>query len=71
VIEACPNWLQPIVKLAVNTGMRRGEILKLRWLDFDETHNSLMLTQTKNGESRIVYLNQAAKAVLMSSPRGK
>ena len=73
LIEACPNWLQPIVRLAVNTGMRRGEILKLRWLDFDETHNSLMLPPliTKNGESRIVYLNQAAKAVLMSLPRTK
>jgi integrase len=64
-------WLQPIVKLAVNTGMRRGEILKLRWLDFDENHKSLILPQTKNGESRIVYLNQAAKAVLMSLPQIK
>lgn len=71
LIDACPAWLHPIVKLAVNTGMRRGEILKLRWLDFDEDHNRLMLPQTKNGESRIVYLNQAAKAVLLSLPQTK
>src|SRR5687768_17371694 len=47
LVEACPEWLQPIVRLAVNTGMRRGEILKLRWLDFDDDHNRLMLPQTK------------------------
>src|SRR5438093_498024 len=33
VINACPSWLQSIVLLAVTTGMRRGEILGLRWLD--------------------------------------
>src|SRR6185437_320961 len=31
VLEACPEWLRPIAGLAVSTGMRRGEILGLRW----------------------------------------
>lgn len=35
VMEQCPQWLYPIVGLAVNTGMRRSEILNLRWLDVD------------------------------------
>jgi integrase len=66
LIEACPEWLRPIVALAVSTGMPRGEILGLRWLDVDMMSNRILLPQTKNGDGRIVYLNQSAQAVLRS-----
>jgi integrase len=66
LIAACPEWLRPIVILAVTTGMRRSEILGLRWLDVDILHSRIMLPQTKNGEGRIVYLNQSALAALRS-----
>lgn len=68
VFEACPQWLRPIVGLAVSTGMRRGEILGLRWLDVDMAHRCLMLPQTKNGEGRIVHLNRCALDALRSAP---
>jgi integrase len=68
LIDACPDWLRPIVGLAVSTGMRRSEILGLRWLDLDLEHGRLMLPQTKNGEGRIVYLNQIAVASIESLP---
>ena len=51
--------------------MRRGEILGLRWLDVDAEHGRVLLPQTKNGDGRIVYLNQTAAAVLASLPRRK
>ncbi|MFL6212046.1 MAG: tyrosine-type recombinase/integrase [Pyrinomonadaceae bacterium] len=68
LLDACHEWLQPIVALAVSTGMRRGEILSLRWLDVDLIHDRIMLPQTKNGEGRIVYLNKSAQAVIQSLP---
>src|SRR5207248_11223925 len=68
IIAACPEWLRPIVALAVLTGMRRGEIMNLRWLDIDLSQCRLYLPQTKNGEGRIVYLNEGARAVLSSMP---
>jgi site-specific recombinase XerD len=68
VLGACHEWLRPIVALAVSTGMRRGEILGLRWLDVDMLHDRIMLPQTKNGEGRIVYLNKSAQAVIQSLP---
>jgi integrase len=64
VLKACPGWLQPIAGLAVSTGMRRSEILGLRRLDIDTVHGRVILPQTKNGEGRIVYLNNLALAVL-------
>lgn len=69
LLEACPDWLRPVVGLAVCTGMRRGEVLGLRWLDVDLANQRIMLPQTKNGEGRIVYLNQMAQTVLMSVER--
>jgi integrase len=71
VLVACPDWLRPIVILAVSTGMRRSEILKLRWLDVDLMNKRLMLPQTKNGDGRIVYLNQTAQGVFRSLAEGK
>src|SRR5262245_37209634 len=62
----CPAWLQPVVALAVTTGMRRGEILGLRHLDIDLASSTIWLPQTKNGEGRVVHLNHTAKAALES-----
>jgi integrase len=68
VLEACPEWLRPIAGIAVSTGMRRGEILSLRWLDVDVNNSRLMLPQTKNGDGRIVYLNELAQQALSAVP---
>jgi len=48
--------------------MRRSEILGLRWLDVDIANHRVLLPQTKNGDGRIVYLNESAVAVLRSRP---
>lgn len=66
LLEACPDGLREIVALAVSTGMRRGEILTLRYLDVDLANKRILLPQTKNGESRVVYLNDMAMMVFKS-----
>ena len=70
VLGACPEWLRPIAGLAVATGMRRGEVLGLRWLDIDFKGGRIMLPQTKNGDGRVVYLNTMAQHVLATVPLG-
>jgi integrase len=70
ILAACPEWLRPIAGLAVATGMRRSEILGLRWLDVDFDNRCITLARTKNGEGRVVYLNLSAIAVLQSVHRG-
>jgi len=70
LLEASPEWLRPVIALLVSTGMRRGELLGLRWLDVDIANHRVLLPQTKNGEGRIVYLNQSASAALRSLPFG-
>jgi integrase len=63
-----PDWLKPIVAIAVSTGMRRSEIVRPRWMDVDMLHGRTMLPQTKNGEGRIVYLNKFAESAFASLP---
>ena len=69
VLEACPLWLRPIVALLVCTGMRRSEVLGLRWLDVDRQGGRIMLPQTKNGDGRTVWLNALAGQALDSVSR--
>jgi integrase len=71
LLEACPEWLRPIAALAAATGMRRGEILGLRWMDVDSEGKRIMLPQTKNGDGRIIYLNKLAIDALSAVPRKK
>jgi integrase len=70
LIEVSPERLRPIVAIAACTGMRRSEILGLRWLDVDLAHGCVLLPQTKNGDGRIVYLNKTAAAATSSLSNG-
>ena len=62
-------WMQPLVMLALETAMRRGELLALRWSDIDLTSRTATLLDTKNGDKRVVPLSSRAIAVLQSMPR--
>ena len=66
LLQLCPDWLRPLVVLAVTTGMRRSEILSIRWIDVDAQNRRILLSQTKNGDGRIVYLNDTALAAISS-----
>jgi len=46
------NKMHLLVLLAITTGMRRGELLGLRWNNIDFNKGLAKLTNTKNGESR-------------------
>lgn len=55
--------------LAVETGMRAGELVSLRWEDIDLTNSVVRLELTKNGDKRVVPLTEAAVAAIASLPR--
>lgn len=69
LLEHCGDKLKAIVLLAVNTGMRKGEIENLKWRDVDFQRGFATLLQTKNGETRRVPLNRTAREVLMAVPK--
>lgn len=67
--QTCSNRLIiPIILLAVETGLRRGEILTLRWEHIDREAASLLIPHTKNGHSRIIPLTKAAAKIIFTAP---
>lgn len=57
-------YLRPIVILALNTGMRRCEILNLEWWQVDFSSNRLIVTKTKSGKPRHIPMNQIVQETM-------
>ncbi len=62
-------YLWPLVELAIETGMRRGELLKVLWVDLDLAARQLTIRDTKNGEDRTIPLTTRAATTLQTLPQ--
>lgn len=58
----------PLVQLALQTAMRRGELLALQWKHIDFAAQTAYLPISKNGQPRYVPLSCGAVALLRSVP---
>lgn len=68
LLSCCHNlkldYLADIIVVALETGMRCGEILSMRWEDVDLINRRVLLRDTKNGDSRQVPLSSRVKIIL-------
>ena len=62
-------WTKPAVQLALETAMRRSELLNLRWENIDLARQNALLPDTKNGTPRTVPLSNSAVQILRSLTR--
>jgi integrase len=62
-------YLHPLITLAIETGMRRGELLSIRWKDVDMTAPTIRILKTKNGHPRTIPLTPKAVEILASLER--
>jgi integrase len=69
-LEAAPDWMRAPLAFAACTGVRRGEMLSLKWVDVDLVNRRLYLHETKNGELRVLPLPEFASSILKSLPVG-
>ncbi len=58
------DQLVEIIIFSLNTGMRQGEILNLKWKDVDLNRKVVAVQKTKNKDPKVIPLNQTAHDML-------
>ncbi len=65
------NLIYPIVLLALSTGMRAGEIFRLKVQDLNFEEGVIYIRDTKSGENRIAFMSEEIKKELSELVQGK
>lgn len=55
-----------LMRMALYTGMRRGELFRLKWSDIDFERNFIHLRDPKGGKSQKIPLNESARELLIN-----
>jgi len=58
-----------LMKMALFTGMRRGELFRLKWEDIDSGRGFISIREPKGGRDQKIPLNSAARSLLEQHPR--
>lgn len=61
----------PMMKLALFSGMRRGEMFKLKWNHIDFERGFITLRDPKGGPDQTIPLNDSARELFKNHPRTK
>lgn len=69
LLPACADYLRLIVLTALNTGMRKEEILSLTWDKVNFEKQLIAVENTKNGEGRVVPMNLELTNILKNVKR--
>ncbi len=62
------HYIKPMIIFSIETAVRQGELLKIRYHDIDFSKCLLSLNDTKNGEDRVIPLSNKAIMILKSLP---
>ncbi len=66
LIDACAPHIKPIVFTALNTGLRKQEILTLKWKDIDIEEGFIHINKSKNSERKDIPVNPQLSDLLTS-----
>jgi integrase len=66
LLAALPSRYHPLILTALNTGMRRGELLRLTWADIDWFAGTLKIHETKIDEPRHAPMNSSVQRTLLT-----
>jgi integrase len=70
VLRKSPDvQISRLMMMALYTGMRKGELLKLKWQDVDSDAGVIYIREPKGKRDVRIPLNQSARDVLCNHPR--
>jgi len=67
LLDACPSYIKPIVYTALYTGMRKMEILSLKWenVNLDKNIITIEATNSKSKKKKLIPISSNLKMVLI------
>jgi integrase len=65
LLNESPKHLRAILITALHTGMRRGEILNLKWADIDHSNGYIHVRKSKSGNGRKIPINETLRETLL------
>ena len=69
LLDASSPYLRAVITVALNTGLRYGELMRLQPSDLDFRTNLIEIRDQKNGELSYVPMNQVTQKILRRFPR--
>ena len=67
--DAAPDFFKPIIFVALNSGLRRGNIINLRWVDLDFNFRTIEITKNKGNKHIKLPMNDTLYNLFMSMER--
>ena len=71
LLDAATPGMRPVIVVAVNTGMRLGEIISLTWPQVDLVRKEIRIDETKSGEPRTIPMAGDVPAQVRAQPKRK
>lgn len=68
LLAASPDFLRPIILMALKTGMRQGEIFNLKWKEVDLAQGTISVTHTKSKKLRQIPIHPELAEALRVLP---
>jgi len=67
LLNSCNSYLRNIIICALNTGMRKGEIISLKWDNINVNNNVITLEQinTKSNKARRIPINSTMRKMFL------
>ncbi|MBZ5634898.1 MAG: site-specific integrase [Acidobacteriia bacterium] len=69
LLDSCSDRLRPIIQIAVLTGLRRGDILRLTWDRIDFNQHVIQIVQSKTGTPLVLPMSEVLEDVLRRIPQ--
>ena len=67
LLFSLPEYCRPLIRVGIHTGLRKGELLSLRWDDLDLKNGVLHVRRAKSGEGRRIPLDSISLKILIRS----
>jgi len=68
LLENASESIRPVLIIALNTGMRKNEILSLKWENVDLVRGYIFIEDSKSGKPRKIPMNAAVSSAFMKLP---